>query len=344
MSNPPRRVLVFTGPTGSGKSDVGLELAEALGAEIVSADSVQVYRHFDIGSAKPRPSELARVPHHLISVLEPSESFSAGAFRTQAITCIDEILARGKVPLILGGPGLYIQALLAGIVPTPTIDDAAKSQLQALEDQIRIESGNDEAQFRVALHRLLVEADPEAGQRIEPGDLQRTRRALLVQYSGKIPLSALQASHQYKDVQFSALVVGMFRDRVELYRRIDERTDRMMADGFVPEVCSLLEQFGDMSPALGSLGYRHVARHLRGELDLPECITEIQRDTRRFAKRQLTWWRNQPRKLGWEILPEMHASGAPPEIACSLHEVTRSFLSRSGAFADEKVFFLPLSA
>jgi tRNA dimethylallyltransferase len=274
-------LLVIVGPTASGKTGVALRLAEELAAEIVSADSVQVYRGLDIGSAKPSPAERARVPHHLIDVAEPGDDFDAARFRALAAQAIDDITGRGRRVIVAGGTGLYIRALLGGLFPSAPRNPALR---QALMSQAREEG-------REALWERLAAADPEAAGRIHPRDLVRVVRALEVtQLSGR-PLSELQAEHGFRERAYPYTKIGLAVPRAELYRRIDARVDEMLAAGWVEEVRDLLARYGPRARALQSLGYRHLSAHLEGKLSLEEARGLIARDTRRYAKRQLVWFR-----------------------------------------------------
>jgi tRNA dimethylallyltransferase len=276
------RIVVVTGPTAAGKSALALALAEFLGGEIVSADSVQVYRGLDIGTAKPTREERARVPHHLIDVAEPTEAYSAGRFREEAGAAIREIVARGRVPLVCGGTGLYLRALLHGLAPGPGRDDGVRGELEAAWDR-----GG-----RAALLRELWHGDPEAAARLHPNDRTRIIRALEVWRLTGRPLSALQRRHGFAESPYAALWLGVAVARDELYRRIDRRTLQMLEAGWVDEVRGLLRQgYPPECPAFQSIGYRQLVAFLRNGGDAAAVALEIQRETRHLAKRQLTWFR-----------------------------------------------------
>ncbi len=266
-----------------GKTAVGLRVAERIGAEIISADSAAVYRGMDIGTAKPTPEERARVRFHLIDVAEPDEPFTAAKFRELAQKAIRDIQARGKRVLIVGGTGLYLRVLLHGfsLAPPPS-DPDLRQQLQA------------QAQMQ-GLHTLyarLQQIDPDTAARIHPNDAVRIIRALEVyEMTGK-PISEWQAR---AESELPALKFGLTMPRPLLYRRIDERVDAMMAQGFLQEVQNLLSKgYNKDLPALKGLGYRHLIAHLMGEMGLEEAVRQWKRDTRRFAKRQMTWFRREP--------------------------------------------------
>jgi tRNA dimethylallyltransferase len=276
-------LVVILGPTAVGKTAVGLRLAEQIGAEIISADSAAVYRGMDIGTAKPTAEERARVRFHLIDVAEPDEPFTAARFRELALEAMREIQARGKRVLIVGGTGLYLRVLLHGFsLAPPPRDPTIRKRLQ----QEAREQG------LPALYARLQQVDPKAAARIHPNDAVRIIRALEVyEMTGK-PLSEWQ--HR-ADSELPALKLGLTMPRPLLYRRINERVDQMMAQGFLQEVQNLLSKgYNRDLPALKGLGYRHLIAYLMGEMGLEEAVALWKRDTRRFAKRQMTWFRREP--------------------------------------------------
>ena len=279
-------VVIVTGPTASGKNAIALELAREHGGEIVNADSVQVYKDFNIGAAKPSAAEFEQVPHHLYSFVDPREKFNVGKYREVALATISELHGKNILPIIVGGSGLYIRTLLTGLVTVDTDDAEAEEQLAAAADP----------------YQMLQEVDPETASRVPANDLIRIHRALLVYFATGQKLSALQAEHRNAtELPFRAFIICIEHDRNDLYQRIDARVDGMFAAGLLPEVQSLLEMYPSNAAPFRSLGYRHVAAHLRGEQDFESIKEEMKRDTRHFAKRQLTWWRNQPKKLGWNV-------------------------------------------
>lgn len=301
------RSIVIGGPTAVGKTDAAVELAESVGGEIVNADSVQIYRGFDLGSAKPTPEDQARVRHHLVDICEPTEVYSAARFVADADAAIADIAERGLVPIVCGGTGLYLRSLLGGLFEAPG-DPAVRDALRARID----------AEGTPALHAELREVDPDAAGRISPNDGVRVARALEVYRVSGRPISALQREHGLADDRYPALRVTVTRRRSELDRRIAVRTRAMLAAGFVDEVRGLLSAGVDPGcPAMRTVGYREVVAHLSGELDADALADRIRIATRRFSKRQLTWFRGQWRSR-WLDLADP-ASRAGLEMAARAH-------------------------
>jgi tRNA dimethylallyltransferase len=277
------QVVVILGPTAVGKTAVGLRVAEQIGGEIISADSAAVYRGMDIGTAKPTAEERARVRFHLIDVADPDEPFTAAKFRELALEAIRDIQARGKRVLIVGGTGLYLRVLLHGFsLAPPPRDPTIRKRLQ----QEAREQG------LPALYARLQQVDPQAAARIHPNDAVRIIRALEVyEMTGK-PVSEWQ--HR-AERELPARKFGLTMPRPLLYQRINARVDQMMAQGFLQEVQNLLSKgYNRDLPALKGLGYRHLIAYLMGERGLEEAVALWKRDTRRFAKRQMTWFRREP--------------------------------------------------
>jgi tRNA dimethylallyltransferase len=277
-------ILVLTGPTGTGKSDWAVRLAETLPVEIVSVDSALVYRGLDIGTAKPPSAVRACVPHHLIDICDAAESYSAGRFVSDALACIAEIDARGRIPLLVGGTMLYFRALLQGIAPLP----------QASEDLRRIIDGRAAREGWQALHAELARLDPVTAARVHPNDPQRIQRALEVCYATGRPLSELQQTTKSaippERVRRWALVPV---DRAAWHQRLEARFHDMMAQGFLDEVAGLYAR-GDIHarlPSMRAVGYRQLWEHLAGESKLHEAVQRGIAATRALAKRQLTWLR-----------------------------------------------------
>lgn len=280
------KVIIVLGPTGVGKTAVSILIAKALKTEIISADSMQIYRHMDIGTAKPSAEELGAVPHHLIDILSPAESFSAGMFRERAEGAIDGLHAKDKIPIIVGGTGLYIRSLTEGLFEGPAADWPLREKL--MEDEKAHGSGY--------LYKYLSETDPEAAEKINPNDLRRTVRALEVSLKEKRGISECRrASTRPLDHNF--IKIGLLRDREELYSIIEERVDRMMEEGLLQETERLLRMKPERT-ALQALGYREMAQHLNGEIALEEAVRLTKKRTKMYAKRQFTWFNKEP-EINW---------------------------------------------
>ena len=292
------KLVIIQGPTASGKSEAAVRLAEAVGGEIVNADSLQVYRGLDIGSAKPGPDLLSRIPHHLLDIVDPDQEFTAADFRQEAAAAIAAIHARGRQPIVVGGTGLYIRTLLGGLAPSPGGDPAIRRELQAIADR----QGSEE------LHRLLAREDPAAAARLHPRDQVRIVRALEVVRATGRSLISFQAEHGFRQRDYHSLKLGLEVPRAELYRRIDARVEAMLAVGLVEEVRGLLERgYGPELKPLGAIGYKEVCAHLAGQFSREEALCRIQQATRNYAKRQLTWLRADP-EIIWVAYPETFAS------------------------------------
>jgi tRNA dimethylallyltransferase len=272
----------LTGPTAGGKTAVGLEVARRIGAEIISMDSMALYRGMDIGTAKPTPAEQAGTPHHLIDVLEPHEEYSLAQFIAAARRTANEIRARGRAVLFVGGTPLYLKGLLRGIFQGPPADWELRHRLQA-------EAQNDPA----ALHGRLADVDPAAARRLHPNDTRRLIRAIEVFETLGRPISEFQQQFEVGRPAEACRVFVLDWPRSELYDRIDRRVDAMFAAGFVDEVGRLAERPQPLSrTARQEFGYREVLDHLAGECGLAETIELVKTHTRQFAKRQLTWFRS----------------------------------------------------
>lgn len=276
-------VTVIAGPTASGKSAVAVELAQRWGAEIVGADSQQVYRYFDLGTAKPSAEQLAAVPHHLISVVDPLETFSAAEYQRRADAAIADIAARGRRVVVVGGTGLYLRVLLHGVVEAPGADPELRAALEAEA----AEKG------REALHRRLAEVDPETAARLAPRDLVRIIRALEIYTRTGRPASELHREHAFGPKRYPFHLWVLTPEREALYRAINERTRWMFEQGLVEEVRELLARgYGEAAP-MGSVGYVQARGVVEGRLSLEEAVAQAAQETRRYAKRQLTWFRKE---------------------------------------------------
>jgi tRNA dimethylallyltransferase len=281
FSSQKSKVIVICGATGIGKTAVGIELAEMLGGEIVSADSMQIYRYMDIGTAKPTPAEMARIAHYMIDIVGPDEDYDAVQFSKQARDRIAEIVDRGRIPFIVGGTGLYIKALLHGFFQSKPVDPQIRNRLK----QEAEENGS-----RV-LHERLQKIDPATADRLHPNDSYRILRALeTIESTGK-SISELHQKHRFEDEPYTALKIGLQMDRQKLYPRIDKRVDLMIEAGLVEEVTKLLKMgYTAELKSMQSIGYRHVVEFIKERLPWDECVGTLKRDTRRFAKRQFTWF------------------------------------------------------
>ncbi len=277
-------LVAIVGPTAAGKSALALALAKSLDGEIVNYDSVQVYRGFDIGSGKLALDERLGVPHHLLDFLEADEQFTAGDYRREALRILGEIKERARLPVFVGGTGLYLRALFMGLFEGPP-------RSEELRDRLR---GIAERKGREFLYRLLQRLDSEAASRIQPRDTQKAVRALEVCIVARTPFSKMQASGRSGLQGYRVVKVGLDPDRNELHRRINRRVEQMFAGGLVEETRALLaRQDSSRIKALGALGYRQACAVARGQLNLPDAILQAQVATRRYAKRQMTWFRHE---------------------------------------------------
>lgn len=283
-------ILAVVGPTATGKTEAGILLAEALGGEIISADSQAVYRGMDVGTAKPDAAERARVPFHLIDIADPDEAFSVAQFKELALAALNSIRERGKRPLVVGGTGLYVKVLLEDYGLTATAADPA---IRARLDAEAAEKG------APVLHDRLKAVDPDAAARIHPNDRIRIVRALEVFERTGEPLSVQQWRDRSARRRRPAAKFGLTAERNALFERIDHRVDAMVTKGLVQEVEELLRHgYSEAHPPLRSLGYKEICAHLRGEMSLAQAISDIKANTRRFAKRQWTWFRADP-EIHW---------------------------------------------
>ncbi len=276
------RVVVIVGPTGVGKSALALRLASRRDAEIVSADSMQVYRHMDIGTAKPTAADRAAVPHHLIDLVDPDEPFNAALYRERAAEVIGDLHRRGKPVMVVGGTGLYVKVLLGGLVDGPGPDETLRRRYRDLL----------ESRGREHLHELLARRDPRAAAAIPPSDAVRTIRALEVLDRTGRSIVDIRAGHRFADRPYDALLIGLTMERAELFTAIDRRVDAMLGQGLVEEVERLLARgFGENLKPMQSLGYRQIVDFLQGRSGLAEAVEKMRRATKAFAKRQGTWFR-----------------------------------------------------
>ncbi len=289
------KLVVITGPTASGKTALGVLLAEKLGGEVINADSMQVYRQMDIGTAKPKPEEMRDVPHHMINVASPVENYSVSRYVQEASKCIEDVAARGRIPLIVGGTGLYIDSLIRGHDFAP---QSGSLGLRALLSQEYDNIGGE------AMLRRLREHDSEAAVRLHPNDKKRILRALEVQLTTGTSISEHDSETRRIPPRHEAVRIALnFRDRKDLYERIDRRVDTMIEAGLLREVRALLESGVEKSAtAMQAIGYKELVAVLLGERSLEEAVSEVKRDSRRYAKRQLSWLGRHPEThwIYWE--------------------------------------------
>jgi tRNA dimethylallyltransferase len=293
MTNP--TLITIVGPTGVGKTALAIELAQRCNGEIVSADSRQIYRGLDIGTGKPTPDQLARVPHHLIDVVNPDQSFTLAEYQAAAYAAIDDIFARGKQPLLVGGTGLYVRAVTEGLI-IPAVPPNPELRAQ-LEERAAREGGD-------KLYEELRQIDPAAALKIDPRNVRRTIRALEVYFAGGQKFSE---AGQAVPPPFAVQRIGLTLPREELYRRVDARVDEMIAHGWLKEVRGLVEKYDRASPALSSLGYPQMSAVLRGQLTLDAAAQDIQHHTHRFIRHQYAWFRPADPRLTWYDLLEYAA-------------------------------------
>jgi len=282
MSQP--LLVVILGPTASGKTALSLHLAERLQGEIVSCDSVAVYRELEIGTAKPSQEERRRVPHHLIDIAGPEESVTAGDYSRLARQAISDIAARGHLPIVVGGSGLYLRALLEGLFSGPPRSEELRIRLRERAQ----ERGTD------YLHKLLRRIDPAAAQTIHANDVTKVVRALEVSISARTPMTGLWRQGRDALQGFRILRVGLNPDREALYARINQRAQEMFSNGMLEETRVLVERYGSSAWPLNSLGYKQAMQHLRGEISLEQAVLAAQQGHRNYAKRQMTWFRREP--------------------------------------------------
>ncbi len=294
-----RPLVVLLGPTAVGKSRVAIQVATHFGTEILTADSRQVYRGMDIGTDKPTAEDRQVVPHRLLDLANPDEVFNTGWYRRAALEHIERLHATDRLPFVVGGTGLYIRALVRGLCLAPQADPAVRADLKKLSEQ-----GG-----RNSLYAELMRVDPAAAARLHPNDESKVMRALEVyRLSGRL-MSEMQAEHRFQEAPFSSLLIGLQRTSEMLYRRIEERIDWQLAHGMVEETRSLLERgYGRELGAMKGLGYRHIGAYLEKEYDYAEMVRQFKRDTRRFAKRQMTWFRKEP-GIEWFSIDEGESLG-----------------------------------
>ena len=301
---------VICGPTASGKTACGVALCQLLAGEIVSADSMQIYRGMDILSAKPTPEEMQGVPHHLLGFVPPEQRYSADAYRSDANACIAEIRARGHLPVLCGGTGLYINAVTRPMSFSQRSDEAMHAELMAMGQR---------PEGKKRLHAMLAEVDPDSARRLHENDVRRVARAIEIYRLTGITQTEQMRLDRQREGDYREILFAPDWPREELYRRIDRRVDDMLARGLVEEVSVLLEWPDQHPTAIQAIGYKEIAAALRGEISMEEAVRWMKQSTRNFAKRQLTWFRHDERVV-W-----LKAEG---ETAQSLAEQMRDIIVR----------------
>jgi len=288
-------VIVICGPTGIGKTSLAINLAKDFHGEIISADSMQIYRYMDIGTAKPSREELSLIPHHIIDIVAPDENFDAALYSKLAREKINYLHEKGIVPFVVGGTGFYIKSLLHGIFQTAPTDSAIRIRLK----KEAAEKGND------FIYSQLCQYDPDAAEKIHPNDTYRIIRAVeIFEITGK-PISEYQQEHGFEENPFHVLKIALNMERENLYERINLRVDAMIAEGLIDEVKKLLNMgYNPELKAMQSIGYRHILDFLNGKFSWEETVRILKRDTRRYAKRQITWFKADP-EMVW-IEPEKY--------------------------------------
>lgn len=288
------KIICVVGPTASGKTGLAVELARRLNGEVLSCDSMQLYRHMDIGTASPTKEEMQGVPHHMIDVVDPAEDFSVGRYVEMADPILRDILARGKTVVICGGTGLYVDSLLSGRTFAPYPSTGRREELEKMADEQGID----------AVLSYLRTFDPESADRLHPGDRRRIIRAAEVYLETGKTITEHNAETQKIPPKYTAAWIGLdFADRADLYRRIDRRVEIMMEDGLLGEIQSLLaEGVPTGATSLQAIGYKEPMAALRGEMTMDEAVARIQQESRRYAKRQLTWFRRN-RAIHWIVQP-----------------------------------------
>ena len=282
------KLIAIIGPTGIGKTKLSIQLASRFDGEIINADSRQIYRHMDIGTAKPIGEELAAVPHHLVDIIEPDKEFSLAEYQQLTDKTIHDIQARGKIPFFVGGSGLYVWAVLEGwIVPKVAPDVYFRKEL---EKRAELGQGDD-------LYRELKQIDPSAAEKIDPHNIRRVIRALEVNKFADSTFSHLQKK---QPPPFQTLIIGLTAERKELYPRADERVDNMLKQGFVDEVSKLLKMGYNLTlPSMSSIGYREIGQYLSGGMTLEEAVYKIKTGTHRFIRHQYAWFRLKDERIKW---------------------------------------------
>lgn len=315
------KVIILLGPTGVGKTGVSILLAQALNTEIISADSMQIYKHMDIGTAKPSREERTMIKHHMIDIVEPWELFSTGKYISMVTPIIENLLEHGKIPIIVGGTGLYIKAMTRGIFSGPSADWTLRENLLSLEK----EEGS--------LYKYLKELDPMTAAKITPKDSRRIIRALEVYIKSNTGISEMQKKFT-KPLPYNFIKIGITRDRKELYRLIENRVDKMFKEGLIEEVKTVTklienamsENFSQL-PSMQAIGYKEIAMYLHGDITHAEAVRIIKKGTKRYAKRQFTWFKKEER-IHWADITGVYDNyKAYPIVYGLLKKILRLYYS-----------------
>lgn len=306
-------VIIILGPTCVGKTGVSILLANTLRTEIISADSMQVYKYMDIGTAKPSDRQLKEVKHHLINILSPQESFSAGEFKRRAVEVIDDLHKRGRIPIIVGGTGLYIRTLTGGFFEAPPADWSLRERLMQMEEE----------RGRGYLYDYLQRLDPVASERIEPNDIRRIIRALEVTLKARGRITDLQRMHT-RPLHYNFIRIGIKRDRKELYRLIEGRVEWMIEKGLIEETRRLLNMSPEKIP-LQALGYKEMGLYINGVKSIDEVKRLLKRRTKMYAKRQITWFKKEPDIIWVDVTGIMEPEGIFSKIVGEV-EILRKFI------------------
>ncbi len=302
-----KKIIIICGPTGVGKTKTAIRLAETFKGEIISADSMQIYKLMNIGTAKPALNELNRIKHHLMDFLLPDASFDAAKFEFSAGNIISDLTSNNILPFVTGGTGLYIKALIYGLSKKQGADPDKLEQLKKKAEEIGSKK----------MHKLLENIDPVSAKKIHENDLFRIIRAIETFETAKIPLSELHKSHCFKKPHYNTLKIGLILDREKLYKRINQRVDKMVKQNFVCEVKNLLDMgYKSDLKSMKSLGYRQICEFIEGQTGFEQSIENIKRDTRRYAKRQITWFKAD-KEIKW----------IQPDKTKEITEIISNFLS-----------------
>ncbi|RMF96197.1 MAG: tRNA (adenosine(37)-N6)-dimethylallyltransferase MiaA [Candidatus Schekmanbacteria bacterium] len=301
MKKGKKKIIIISGPTACGKTSVAIEVAKELDGEIISADSMQVYRFLNIGTAKPDKDEIKEAKHHLIDIMNPDEIYSAGDFANDADRIINKISSKKKIPIICGGTGLYIKALTKGLAAGLPADKELKKEIHQsyLNKDLEI------------LYNELKEVDPATAEKLSPSDKQRIKRALEVYYITGMPISKIHTKHSFSDERYDYLYFCLKRDRNELRKRIEARVDKMIEKGLYDEAKSIYKKYkGKEINAFRAIGYREMISHLKGEVSFDEAVKLIKKATKAYAKRQMTWFKKQKEIIWINIKDEDYEAPA----------------------------------